>query len=49
MRDIVHMLYVLYHINICATTLSHAHVYVVTKTTRLLEILCNTRDASSQH
>ena len=47
--DIVHTLYVLYHINICATTLSHAHVDEVTKATLLLEILCNTPDASSQH
>jgi len=47
MWDIVHTLYVLYHTNIRATTLSHAHVYAVTKTTLLLEIQCNTWDVSS--
>jgi len=41
--DIVHTLYMLYHINIYATTLSRAHVYAVPETTILLDILCNTR------
>ena len=49
MWGIVHTLYVLYHTNIRATTLSHAHIYAVSKTTLLLEIQCNARDASSQH
>jgi len=49
MSGIVHTLYVLYHTNIRATTLSHAHIYAVTKTTLLLEIQCNTRNASSEH
>ena len=47
--SIGHTLYVLYHINIRATISSHAHVYAVIKTTLLLEIQCNTQDASSQH
>jgi len=40
---------IFYHINICTTALSYAHVYMVTKITLPLKILCNTRDVSSQH